>query len=359
MKDFAVIPKLLNKDELRTIMRTYNHTIAKQAEQSYVDYKGFKGVYCQLAFFAYSRRSLDYSHLPPVVSLKFFMNFMRDSLKAKGENTEIFDEPDPGTGDKDVVRSLNKLMAKDPKATVPEGYEKIADKEIKVFFSIPSILGLPPSYKYSIEILDDLLDKTLGIRLIEPQIEYFNTYRVKGIFNKKEKKEIKELPPIYERNNEAASKRKIESVSPKPNNLGKKMSSFLKLKLANIPAKDKERYEECAYVLEDVLHSVKLKMNRVINRAPKAGAQLEKFEAFRERERKDEENKKIEEERRRKARQQMLLEEVNKAKEQRRNLLREDEEKRKQEAMFEEYRKKEADERLKREKEEKKRKLEE
>ena len=355
LKDYGAIPKLLSKEELRTIMRTYNHRIAKQAEQSYVDYKGFKGVFCQIAYFVHSRKPADYSHLPPVVSLRYFLNFIRDSMKSRGENTEVFDEPDPGTGDKDVVRSLNKLLAKDPKTAIPEGYEKITDKEVRVFFSAPRTLGLPPSFSYSIELLDEILDKSLGIRILEPQVEYFTSVRVKGTAPKKEKID---LPPIYERT-EAVKKKPSVSVSPPPPAKTGKLSSALKLQLARVPAKDKDRYEECAYVLEDLLHSVKLNMKRVINRNPKIGAQQEKFEALKEREKAEDANKKIEEERKRKARQQKLLDELNLAKEQRKNMLREEEERKRRGAVDEEYRKRESEEKEMREKREVKRKLEE
>lgn len=354
MKDFNVIPRLLSKEELRTIMRTYNHKIAKQAEQSYVDYPGFKGVFCQIAYFVYSRRPNDYSQLPPVVSLKCLLTFMRDFLSSKNENTEVFDEPDPGTGDKDIVRSLNKLLQKDPKASIPEGYEKIKDKEIKIFYSVPSFLKVPQSLKSSIEILDELFENLLGIRLLEPQVEYFETFRVKGLAVKKEKID---MPPIYERI-EPVKKKPRETISPGPSKVGK-LSSFLKIQLTKVPAKDKERYEECANVLEDVLHSVKLKMKRVINRTVKGGAQHEKLEALKERDKVSEEAKIAEDDLKRKARQEKLLRELNKAKEERQNFLREEEAKKKRDSLDQEYRKKELEEREEKEKKEKKRKLEE
>ena len=354
MKDFDVVPKIVTKEEIRAIMQAYNHKIAKQAEQSFVGYKGFKGVFCQLAFFAFSRKPLDYSHLPPVVSLKYFLDCMRKSLKSKDQNTEIFDHPDPGTGDKDVVKSLNKLLAKDPKTPLPQGYEKITDKEIKVFYSVPNNLGFPPSYKYATEILADILAK-LGVFILEPQIEYITTYRAKGVASVKQKVD---LPPIHERNASVSKPVIKESVSPVPTKIGK-LSPFLKLKIAQVPAKNKEIYEECAFVLEDILHSVKLNMKRVINRKPKIGAQQEKFEALKEREKQEEEAKKFEEEEKRKKRQEKLIRDLNRAKEERQNYLRNEEEKRKTEAEALERRKKDAEDKILKEKEEQRKKIEE
>lgn len=354
LKDFNIIPKLLNKEELRGIMRTYNHQVAKQAEQSYVGYKGFKDVFCQVAFFIYSRKPLDYSHLPPVVSLKVLLNYMRDYLKAQGKNTELFDEPDPGTGDKDVVRSLNKLLQKNPKAPIPEGYEKIEDKEVQVFFYVPNNLKIPISYKYSIEILSDIL-ADIGIIILEPQIEYSTTYRIKGIAPVKQKIE---LPPIHERNLSLPKKLSKEPLPLLPNKYGK-LSPFLKLKLASIPPKNKELYEECAYLLEDILHSVKLKMKRVINRQPKGGAQNEKLESIKQRLKQEEENKKIEEDKKRIERQSKLIKQLTIAKEKRQQWLMEEDEKKRYLAQEEEAYRKENEEKIREKKEEMKKKLEE
>lgn len=349
MKDHDVVSNLITKEELRMIMRAYNHKIAKQAEQGYVDYEGFKGVFCQLAYFIYSKKSHDYSHLPPVVSVKLLLEYMRNSLYSKNFSTEIFDEPDPGTGDKDVVRSLNKLLSKDPNTNIPDGYKKIADKDLLILFVVPSCLNLPQSYVNCIEILDSIFN-SIGIHILEPQVQYINTYRAKGIAPKE-----KSLPPSIE---------KLENVSREKikNNLSTnsiKLSPTIKFHVAHAPSEDKEVYEEVSLLLEDVLRSVQLKMKRLINRAPKVGAQEEKFEQKKEKERKDEEMKKIEEDKKRKIRQQQLLDELNKAKEERQNKLKQDEEKKKYEKFIEEQKKKELEEKIKKDKIEKQKILKE
>jgi hypothetical protein len=349
LNDHNIIPQLCTKEELKTIMRTYNHKIAKQAEQNYVDYEGFKGVFCQLAYFAYSKKNRDYSHLPPVVSIKLFIDFMREQVRAKGMSTELFDEPDPGTGDKDVVRSLNKLLAKDPNTQLPEGYKKITDKDLKVTFKVPKELKIPKAFKISVEILDTVLEK-IGIHILEPQVEFFNVFRAKGVLKEKIPREEKEK---QEKNtlNDKKSKEKIKATLISTNVV--KLSPTLKFCLAHASPNDKETMEECASLLEDVLHSVQLKLTRVINRAPKAGAQDMKFEQKREMEKKEEDQKKAEEDRKRRLRQQQLQEELNRAKEERAEKLRKDEERRKAEIALEESRKKEKELKHRRDKEEK------
>lgn len=352
LNDHNIIPKLCNKEELRVIIRAYNHKIAKQAEQNFVDYEGFKGVFCQVAYFVYSKKQVDYSHLPPVVSIKMLIEYMREFLKNKGLSTELFDEPDPGIGDKDVVKSLNKLLSKDPNTHLPEGYKRVADKDLKVEFKVPKVLGLPKAYKAAVEILDSVLAK-IGIHILEPQVEYFNVYRAKGAPKEKLEKSDSRLETVQEKPIKDKIKQTISMISTN----AVKLSPTLKFCIAHANPSDKEVVEECASLLEDILHSVQLKLKRVINRQPKGGAQEEKFEQKKEKERKDEEQRKSEEERKRRLRQQQLQEDLNKAKDERATKLRQDEAKRKAELATEEARKREKQEKEKRNKEEKAKQL--
>lgn len=361
MKDHNVIPILLTKTELHTIMRSYNHKIAKQAEQSFVDYEGFKGVFCQLAYFVYSKKHQDYSHLPPVVSIKLLLDHMRQYLKSKGQSTEIFDEPDPGSGDKDVVKSLNKLLIKDPNTQMPDGYKRIVDKDIQIAFCIPECLSITPSYKNSIEILDSLLFSSFGIRLLEPQVEYITSYRAKGVGQKLDKKTepgIVSSPsqdPLKDNDkNKEKEKKAASSITQTI-----KLSPSLKFWVAHAPSNDKDIYNECASLLEDILHSVQLNMKQLITRKQKFAVQEEKYELKREKEKMEEDNKKAEDDKKRKIRQQQLLDELNKAKEERQMKLKQEEERKKQEMHMAEAKKRENEEKVRRGREEKARMIQE
>ena len=337
LKDFTVIPKLLTKEELKGIMRTYNFKVAKQAEQWFVDYKSFKGVFTQIAFFVYSRRPNDYSHLPPIVSLKFLLNFMRDYLASQGKSTEIFDEPDPGTGDKDFVRTLNKALQKDPKTVIPEGYEKITDKEVQVYFSIPEAARVPYSTKISVEILDDVLFKSIGIRFLEPQIVQTVSYRVKG---KPAKKEVITQPPIYERVSETI----------KPKNKAEKLSEPEKILKKNVA--------KSSALIKPEFKLEKPKINPTPDKSTKFLALQDKIEKIRKNDREEVDKFKADDERRRNARQQDLLEELRNAKEARQRLLREEDERKKNQEVIDNIKRRVAEEKMKKAKEDRKKLLE-
>ena len=354
MREHGVIPKLLSKEDLKTVMKSYCHKVLKQTELTTVDYEGFKGVFCQLAWFVYSKPPNDFSHMPAVVSVKQLIMYMRDNLKQRKLSTEIFDEPDPGVGDKDVVKKLNKLLASDPETQLPEGYKRVTDKDIEVAFKIPEFLEVKESFKTSFELLDEVFNSALGFHLIEPFVEYRTTYRAKGIPPKKEKLE---LPPIQDRP-ASLLKRKREERSPPPvqsPKKSKKLSPTLKFQIVNASKEDKEYYEEAASALEDILHSLSLKMTRLINRGPRPSE--EKFQEKQQRQKAEQEQRKRAEEKRRRLRQQIIQEQLAKAKEERQAKLAQEAEKKKRETELQNAKKKAMAEKARKEKEEKEREI--
>ncbi|CAG9333687.1 unnamed protein product [Blepharisma stoltei] len=347
--DHSVIPKLLTKEELKTIMKTYLLKIVKQNDLSNVDYDGFKGLFCQIAWFIYSRNPHDFSHLPAIIPIQTLLDFMRDDMKEKGFSTEMYDDPDPGTGDKDVVKKLNKLLRSNPDTPLPEGYKKIQDKEIDIAYVIPSMLKLPEAKLISLEILDGVLDKTFGVHIIEPLVKFRTYYRAKGIAPK---------PPevtLSAPSENIKSKDKLPTIQAQPSIIPKqaKLSPLLKFEIAKAPPGQKDTYEQCAIVLENILHTLHMKSRKFLNRVEVTPNKLEeKFELKKEREKEAEEKKKQEMEKKRKMRQQMLLEEIARAKAERQEKLKIDEEKRKIEKAKEEEKKRKKMERERKEREE-------
>ena len=264
--DLRVLPRLISKEEVRSILKAYCHKISHQAELNWVDYSGFVGCFCQFAYYIFGREPQDLSYLPPVVSVKALIDTMRSATKASGHSVEVYDEPDPGSGDKDVVKQLTKLLAEDPQTPLPHGYKRVQDQDLTVSFSVPQLLDLPPAVSAALEIVDKVLFEGLQIHFLEPKIQYFTVYRAKGVAPKKEKVV---LPPIHERP-ASLLKRKIRAhVDEKPKEVPRSsvhLSPVLKFQLAHCSEEEQARVRECAGLLEDMLHSLSLHMNRVIVR---------------------------------------------------------------------------------------------
>ena len=264
--DLKVLPRLVTKEEVRSLLKSYCHKMARQTELNWVDYNGFVESFCQFAYFIYGREPQDLSYLPAVVAVKSLIDTMRSATQAAGHSTEVYDEPDPGTGDKDVVKQLTRLLLDDPNTPMPQGYKRVQDQDLTVSFTVPKVLDIPPAATAALEIIDKVMFDGLQIHFLEPRIEYFTVYRAKGVAPKKEKVV---LPPIHERP-ASLLKRKIRShVDDKPKETHPSavhLSPVLKFQLAHCAGEDVSRVRECAELLEDMLHSLSLKMTRVIVR---------------------------------------------------------------------------------------------
>lgn len=159
-----------------------------------MDYPGFKELFSQIALYMYSKQPNDFSHLPALYSVERLLGFMREHLRSKNLSTDLFDEPDPGTGDRDIVRKLNALLVENPEIPIPEGYTRIQYLDPVLVYRVPVFLGVSESYRLAYETLDSILGEALGFHVLVPQVSINKGFRAKG---SKPKIDVKELPPIY------------------------------------------------------------------------------------------------------------------------------------------------------------------
>ena len=275
--DHKAIPKLLTKEETRELMKAYCSKIAHQAEQHWVDFPGFLGIFSQIAYFAYSREPQDLSHLPPAASVKTLVDTFRRETKASKQSTDLYDDPDPGSGDKDVVKELTKLLALNPDTVLPAGYKRVTEQDVSVGFGVPVGLGLSEGWRVALELLDEVTAAALGVHILEPQVHLSTVYMAKGVAKKKERVE---LPPIQDRP-ASMLKRKIreyidDKPKAKPVPTPARLGPALKLAVAQCSEEDQASTREVAELLEDILHSVSLGASRVVVRD---AAKVKSFEA--------------------------------------------------------------------------------
>jgi hypothetical protein len=269
LKDYGVVPKLMSKEEVGEVMKLYNQKVSKSTELAVVDYDGFLGVLCQLAYLAFSRHPSSMTNFPAAVLVKELVRHIRACLKAGGQSTEVIDESDTGTGDRDVVRRLNELLKSDADVQMPENYVRVVEKDIAVEFAVPSWASQSESTNSVLEVLDDILFKAIGTHLLEPRVVITQSYKARGHVAKKP--EVP-LPPIHERPASLLKRRFKENAESVTLTLKQrivqdvKINSTLKLLVAQAPNEDRSDVAVVAEVLEGVLLSVSLGLNRVINR---------------------------------------------------------------------------------------------
>jgi hypothetical protein len=269
LKDYGVVPKLMTKEEVGEVIRLYNQKVSKSTELAVVDYDGFLGVLCQLAYLAFSRHPSNMSNFPAAVLVKELVRRIRACLKAGGQSTEVIDESDVGTGDRDVVRKLNELLKSDADVTMPENYIRVIERDIAVEFAVPTWASQSESSSFVLEVLDDVLFKAVGTHILEPRVVITQSYKARGHVAKKP--EVP-LPPIHERPANLLKRRFKENAESVTLNLRQrivqdvKINSTLKFLVAQAPNEDRSDVAVVAEVLEGVLISVSLGLNRVINR---------------------------------------------------------------------------------------------
>jgi hypothetical protein len=95
-----------------------------------VDYTRYLGLLVEVAVFIWTKSPRDLSNLPLGFCVLAMIYHFRNFLYDIGRETLMFDEPDPGVGDRDVVRELNEALATDPDIEMPEGYKKVVEREI-------------------------------------------------------------------------------------------------------------------------------------------------------------------------------------------------------------------------------------
>mmetsp|Transcript_13488 Transcript_13488/g.25380 ORF Transcript_13488/g.25380 Transcript_13488/m.25380 type:complete len:1523 (+) Transcript_13488:11-4579(+) len=268
LKDHGVVPEYLNKEQLGDIIEAWARK-QKQAEVNQLDFEGFRAVFCQMAYYIFSREPRDYSHMPPAVSVRMLIDAMRSHLRLNKKSTELYDEPDPGSGDKEVIKQLNMRIAVNPEMELPEGYIRVTERDFEIYYGVPRQLPCPENKVICFELLDEIMYDALSIHVLEPLVRFVSYERCKGL---KPKKPKIELPPIHERSADHFKKKIKEFASTNTSTpsmkVGRtvKLGPVLKYEIAKLKPEEKPPATEVAELLEDMLHSLGLGAKAVVGR---------------------------------------------------------------------------------------------
>ena len=265
--EYNIAPKLISKEEIRAGVKLYCAQVLKQPELKEVDYTGFLYCFTQFSLCVFSRDPYDYSHLHPFISVRSLLDTLRLQSKSLNQSTDFYDNPDPGHGDKDVVKQLTEEITRNPGISLPAGYIKIQDTDCKLVYQVPRVLDLPEAKCAALEVIDKIMYETFEVRILEANCEFYTVNRVYGVG---QKKEHVALPPIYERR-PSELKQKIkthieDTVSKDKPKRPNPLSPVIKLEIAKTTPENREIYQECGFLLNDLLHSVALNSSKVVQR---------------------------------------------------------------------------------------------
>ena len=244
---FKVVPSLMSKEDVKSVLKGYNAKIAHQHDLTSVDFDGFTELMAQLAYFACSKGSGV--HWPAAIQFKQFMMYVRENCGNQGIALDLFDEPDPGAGDKDVTRRLNELLRSNPEMRLPVGYRLSMDQDVAITYVVPAVLPVSRAVSAALEVLDSVLHTALNLHFLECQAQIVSHPCAKGLKQPK-----------------ATVSQQGGDKSPEifPQHV---LSAVLKFEVARASEELQQVAYECAQTLENMLLSVSLGLTRVINRS--------------------------------------------------------------------------------------------
>jgi hypothetical protein len=231
LRENNVSSLFISTEEIRTVFAT----IASKTKSVVVHFELFTDLLYMVSMLIFSRHPYNYSKYPPC---KLFENIFL-LFRPCDDNIiprYLFDEPDPGSGDRDVIRILNQILEKNPDYQLPENYKKYKEPILITSFTACSTIN---SYNIVIEIIDSILNQNLNLHILMPIVKVEYKTRAKGMVKGDDGK------------NSYRALTRIES-----NTSFAQLSPFIKLSSLNIFSVGSEIVIECAKVLDDLIYSI-------------------------------------------------------------------------------------------------------
>lgn len=177
LKSEGVIPNLIQKKEaVWVIKETFKKECTPDPDPIQFDRKKFISVLVQLSGNVY-RNDRTLQLMPLAMGYYNLIMF----FKSKEKNPKIYDEPNLGLADKDLINYLNLMLTKDPDYSLPPSIKKSFEYEFKVFYKVPKNLTFNKSQRACLEVLDGIVFEKFNFHVLMPQIAVENKLVARGI----------------------------------------------------------------------------------------------------------------------------------------------------------------------------------
>jgi hypothetical protein len=81
--------------------------------------------------------------------------------------------------DNKLIAELNRRLAIDPNMKLPDGYQKVTEREMVTVYTIPKYFPIKESKRVAIEIFDEIFAKAIGTHILEPMSELRETLKAR------------------------------------------------------------------------------------------------------------------------------------------------------------------------------------
>jgi hypothetical protein len=173
LKGEFIVPQKLKRDEALSIIKETYRRETNSVNPAKFTRKSFQQVLFQLS--ANIFKSDDQFNITPL-ALRYweFIKLLRSSEK----NQKIYDEPDPGTADREVINFLNEKLKINPNFSLPPSIFKCTEYEFEIVYEVPK--GFKTSHRIALGVIDELLFSGLNIHLLRPVLKAIPITVAKG-----------------------------------------------------------------------------------------------------------------------------------------------------------------------------------
>ena len=173
LKGEFIIPQKLKRDEALSIIKETYRRESNSTNPVKFTRKSFQLVLFQLS--ANLFKSDDQFNVTPL-ALRYweFIKLLRKSEK----NQKIYDEPDPGTADREVTNFLNEKLKINPNFPLPPSIFKCTEYEFEIVYKPPK--GFKTPHRVALEVIDELLFSGLNLHFLRPVFKAIPVTVAKG-----------------------------------------------------------------------------------------------------------------------------------------------------------------------------------
>jgi len=192
LRDHHVTNRIIGKSKVSEIVRR----VQPNSTPLPLSYPVFVEFFIQLAYVIYTGPPNNLIHLTPADTLLKLIVFFEESARSRGQSTLLYEDPDASAlGDRKVIEELNRRIKVNPSYSLPEGYNKIVEKDFHYEYSLPQYYDISEAQRVSTILLDELCNKIFEFHFIEPMVKCKETIKVRPTFKKQLK--VKREPMQY------------------------------------------------------------------------------------------------------------------------------------------------------------------
>jgi hypothetical protein len=164
---------VVSNEELTTLFRLVNN-LYKKSDLQTLTFDTFVYAFMQLAIHLHNKYKRSESCLPLVDAIITLLKHFENAARKCGELTTIYTNPEVASlarADQKLVEELNAVIKKTSNYPLPEGFKKVHYKNVSYSYTLTHKFPLEAEgLKIATEIVDEILERALGIHFIEPRI---------------------------------------------------------------------------------------------------------------------------------------------------------------------------------------------